>query len=507
MNDPIADAADKERSCMSLRPLRPHQERALEALRASLASGHRRPILQMPTGAGKTKSAAKVIRGGLARGKRIAFTVPALSLIDQTVAALEAEGIHAIGVMQGIHERTDREQPVQVCSIKTLTRRKRPDVDLVIVDEAHQMHKEIFRWMRDCPLIPFIGMSATPWSRGLGKYYDDLIIAATPTDLIRDGYLSPFTVYAPSNPDLSLVSTVAGDFKEDELSEAMDRPSITGDIVGEWLKRGEDRPTLAFCVDRKHAQHVHERFDEVGVPSEYMDGLTPREDREATFARFRAGATRVICNVGVLVAGVDLPMVSCLIDARPTKSPIRYVQVIGRGLRTAEGKRDLRILDHAGNALRLGLVTDIHRDRLDDGQESAAVRKQREQLEPRPKLCEACKAVVPILAKACPACGEPVRALTMVREIEGDLIELGSRKSGKIEVPQWERRRFFAELLGMAEERGYAPGWASHKFKERFGHWPNGYDRVAMSPSVSVRNWVRSRQIAFAKARERAAHG
>ena len=174
----------------------------------------------------------------------------------------------------------------------------------------------------------------------------------------------------------------------------MDRPSITGDIVGEWLKRGEDRPTLAFCVDRKHAQHVHERFEEVGVPSEYMDGETPREDREATFARFRAGSTRVICNVGVLVAGVDLPTAACLIDARPTKSRIRYVQVIGRGLRTSPGKADLRILDHAGNALRLGLVTDIHQTRLDDGEEKAAERKQREQSEPLPKLCAACKAVL-----------------------------------------------------------------------------------------------------------------
>ena len=89
----------------------------------------------------------------------------------------------------------------------------------------------------------------------------------------------------------------------------------------------------------------------------------------------------------------------------------------------------------------------------------------------------------------------------MVKEVQGDLVELGARRSGKREIPEWERRRFFAELLGLAEERGYAPGWASHQFKEKFKHWPDGYDRVAMSPSVSTRNWVKSRQIAFAKAR------
>jgi DNA repair protein RadD len=381
-------------------------------------------------------TAAHIIQRALDKGKRIAFTVPSINLIDQTVAAFEAEGIHCLGVLQGAHPKTDREQPVQVCSVQTLTRRKRLDVDLVLVDEAHGLYRDVLRWMRDCPSLPFVGLSATPWSRGLGKYYDDLIVAATTADLIRAGFLAPFTVFAPSNPDLSSVATVAGDFDERQLAQAMDVPSITGDLVAEWFKRGEDRQTLAFCVDRKHAAHVHERFEEVGVAAEYMDGLTPREDREATFTRFRSGATRVICNVGVLVAGVDLPMASCLIDARPTKSRIRYVQVVGRGLRTAEGKDKLVVLDHAGNTLRLGLVTDIHQTRLDDGDESAAARKQREQSEPRPKLCTACKAVLSRAEKVCFWCGAAVRVLTTVREIDGDLVELGARASGKREIPE-----------------------------------------------------------------------
>lgn len=154
-------------------------------------------------------------RQGKARGLR----VPALSLIDYTVAAFEAEDIHAIGVMQGIHERTDRDQPVQVCSVQTLARRKRPKVDLVLVDEANQLHREIFRWMRDCPNIPFVGLSATPWTRGLGKYYDDLIVAATAADLIRDGFLACFKTFAPSEPDRAGVKTIAGDFHEGELAD------------------------------------------------------------------------------------------------------------------------------------------------------------------------------------------------------------------------------------------------------------------------------------------------
>ena len=120
------DAVGLSAALRSLRPLRPHQERALEALRGSLATGKRRPMLQAPTGFGKTLTAARIIQRALDKGKRVAFVVPALSLIDQTVAAFEAEGIRSIGVMQGIHDRTDRDQPVQVCSVQTLARRKRP---------------------------------------------------------------------------------------------------------------------------------------------------------------------------------------------------------------------------------------------------------------------------------------------------------------------------------------------------------------------------------------------
>ena len=95
----------------ALRPLRPHQERALEALRQSHAAGKRRPMVQAPTGAGKTLLAAHIIRLALAKGKRVIFTVPALSLVDQTVAAFEAEGIHCVGVMQADHFRTDQHNP------------------------------------------------------------------------------------------------------------------------------------------------------------------------------------------------------------------------------------------------------------------------------------------------------------------------------------------------------------------------------------------------------------
>jgi DNA repair protein RadD len=461
----------------ALRALRPHQERAIAGLRQSLSSGHKRPMLQMPTGAGKTLTSAYIVAGALGKGKRVAFCVPRKTLVDQTVREFEREGISTIGVMQAAHLRTDSRQPLQICSAQTLARRKRPDVDLVIVDEAHELHKSILTWIAECPDVPFIGLSATPWQRGLARHYDHLIIPTTTRELIDAALLSDFEAFAPSDPDLSGVRTVAGDFQQDELAGVMDAVEITADIVAEWLKRGPGRPTIAFCVNRRHAKNVCLRFVEAGVAAEYIDGETPSGDdsydpdpngetRRDMFARFRSGATQILVSIGVLTTGFDAD-VRCIIDAQPTKSRILFVQKIGRGLRTAEGKDKLVILDHAGNHLRLGRVTDIHQAHLDDGSKREGSARKEEKREPLPKLCPECKAVLAYKARECSACGAQIIAFTEVQEIEGDLVAFGSRKSGAKATPV-DKEAFYAELKWIQRQKGHQSGWCWHKYQERF---------------------------------------
>ena len=188
--------------------------------------------------------AGSIIRSTLGRGKRIAFVAPYLTLIDQTVAAFERQGINAVGVVQAYHHMTDGSQPVQVCSLQTLARRNLPQADLVIVDECHRRSAFLDKWLGlpEWKCVPFIGLSATPWSRGLGKRFDDLIIGSTIAELIEAGYLCPFEVFAPSHPDLTGVTTVAGDYHEGQLSEAMSKPVLVADVVSTWQRLGEDRP-------------------------------------------------------------------------------------------------------------------------------------------------------------------------------------------------------------------------------------------------------------------------
>jgi superfamily II DNA or RNA helicase len=481
--------------------LRPHQARALDLLRQSLEGGKRRPLIQAPTGFGKTLLAAAIAEGVIRNKRRAIFTVPALSLIDQTVERFWAQGIHDIGVMQAAHELTNSSRSIQVASVQTLMRREIPPADIVIVDEAHRWFDFYGKWMAEpaWQAVPFVGLSATPWTKGLGKHYDDLIIASTTKELIDGGFLAPFQVFAPSHPDLAAVRTVAGDYHEGDLGEAMNKAPLVADIVSTWLERGQGRPTLCYCVDRAHARTVKERFEASGVAAGYMDAFTDAEERREIRRQFHAGEIKVVCNVGVLTTGVDWD-VRCIILARPTKSEMLFVQIIGRGLRTAPGKNHCLVLDHSDSHLRLGFVTDIHHEHLDDGKHGTRANSRKSE-EPLPKECPRCAYLRPAKVHVCPNCGFTPERQSTVDCVAGELVELKGRGAPKL--GDLSDAALFGQLKYFARERGYKEGWVSHQFKQLRGRWPNGFGHHVpeMQPEPHVRSWIRSRQIAFAKRR------
>jgi DNA repair protein RadD len=223
----------------TLAPLRPHQAKALDGLKASLLAGKKRPMLALPTGAGKTVIAAHIVHGALTKRKRITFCVPALSLVDQTFERFRENGIDPgeMGIIQASHPWRRPHAPVQIATAQTLTRRERPESDVVVIDEAHIRFKVYETWMQDpaWQAKPFIGLSATPWARGLGRLFDDLVKPTSIGELIDQDYLSPFKVFAPSHPDLSGVKTVAGDYHEGQLAEVMSEATLVADDVSTWL--------------------------------------------------------------------------------------------------------------------------------------------------------------------------------------------------------------------------------------------------------------------------------
>jgi DNA repair protein RadD len=477
--------------------LRPHQVKLIDDIRSELRNGNRHIVAQAVTGFGKTIVGAAMSHSAVANDKRVLFTVPAISLIDQTIAKFRAEGINEIGVIQADHPLTNPMMPVQIASVQTLMRRELPAADVVFIDEVHRwytFYAELLGNPRFAK-VPIIGLSATPWTRGLGRHFQKLVVGANMSKLIDQGYLSPFKVFGPTSPDLSEVSTVLGDYHEGELAEAMNKNRLVADIVDTWKRLGQRRTTLCFAVDRAHARNLQTQFNAAGVKAEYIDAFTPLAERNEIGRRFHTGEAEVVVNVGCLTTGIDWD-VRCIILGRPTQSEMLFVQMIGRGMRTAPGKTDCLILDHSDNHARLGFVTDIHRAELDDGRPRPKARPR--DAEALPKKCPRCTFLKPPKVTTCPVCEFTPRPVCAVVTEEGELVELA--RSGASEP---DRCMFYAELREIAADRGLKPGWAAYKFKEKFGAFPpwGWNESPAATPSPETLRWVKSRQIAYFKAR------
>jgi DNA repair protein RadD len=403
--------------------------------------------------------------------------------------------------MQGDHEMTDTRQPVQVCSVQTLQRRNLLAIgapDLIVIDEAHnwfQFYEQLFATF---PEVPVIGLSATPYTKGLGKHYSDLVIACSTQQLIDQGLLSPFRVYAPSHPDLSDVRIVAGDYHEGDLSKVMDKAPLIADAVETWRKLADGRPTLCYAVDRAHARHLQERYLAAGVPCAYMDANTELEERRAIGEQFARGEVKVVSNVGVLTTGIDWD-VRCVQLVRPTRSEMLFQQIVGRGLRTAPGKDFCLILDHSDTHLKLGFVTDVD-DRnleLDGGEKKPSAPKPRK--ERLPSECPSCHALRPAHARKCPSCGfAPVKQ----NEVEAEDGELGEFTGKKERFTKEQKEAFLGEVTWFARNKGYKPGWAAAKYREKFGVWPKGMGGAEpREPSPETLSWIKASQIRWAKRR------
>lgn len=485
--------------------LRADQQTAISMLRDAVANGHRRVVMQGPTGFGKTLVAADMVQKARQKQKRVLITVPAISLVDQTVEALAVQGIRDVGVIQAQHFMTDPTQPVQVASVQTLMHRAIPPSDLVLVDETHKWFKFYEQWFCniDWQNVPIIGLSATPWTKGLGAYYGKLIVANTISEMIDGGMLAPFKVFAPTHPDLEAVRIRAGDYVEEDLFEVMKPKELVADIIDSWKKLGDGRPTILFAVNRAHADQLCVDFNAAGIPSAYMDCDTPLLERMHIRNRLKAGDIKVVHNVDVIGLGVDWPEVSCIIYARPTRSEMRYVQNIGRGLRIDEGKRDLVIIDHSDTTLTLGFVSDIHHEALDDGKPKLTS----EPIVQLPKECPQCHYVKPPRCAVCPNCGyEAVHQAKAIKPVEGELKELENdkRKAAPVAAKLPSKATTYAQLIWYARSKGYKDGWASNKYRDIYGVWPSRIDWEphVKAPEMVLASWIKAQFIRYAKSKE-----
>jgi DNA repair protein RadD len=494
---------------IELFPLRPRQEAAIDGIRQAIREGHKRIILQAPTGAGKTILASHIIAGALDKGKHPLFTVPQVSLIDQTIRRLEAQGISDIGVIQAQHSRTDGSARVQIASVQTLVRRPLPNADFVLIDEIHLQFAALNKILdsEEWKDKVVIGLSATPWSKGMGRRWTKLVPFGTTNELIAEGWLTPLVAYGVPDeyaPDVSKVHTnFDGDYVESEAADAMSTQQIIGNVVRTWKEKGPGDKTFMFCVNRVHAKKMQHEFEAAGFPCGYIDGSMDSDQRETVFKKYRSGEYKLISSVGCLVVGVDED-VRCIIFLVLTKSEMKWVQAGGRGLRLADGKEHLLLLDHAGTCEALGLFTDIHHEALDMHDPNEKGQPFSDRKPPKPSKCPRCNSIVSKGKTACPVCGAILVSTKSPRTLDGELVQVGSKKTKeKVEKIELPRSQWYGGLLWIAHERGYSEGWAAHKYREKFGNWPNGMAKVATQPHPEVIKFERYIRIRNAKSRQK----
>ena len=489
---------------MNAPTLRPYQEGAIKNFDKSVLAGRRKILIVAPTGSGKTVIAAAIIQREASAGRSVLFIAPRRELVHQAAAKLKAVGVAHAYILAG-DSRHNAYAGVQIASIDTLRARKHKlhllNPQVILIDEAHLYVTKIrTELIANWPRALLIGLTATPSrkdGRGLGVLFDELIQVSTVAALTESGHLVPARYFSISEPDMSRVATVAGDYKQDDAATAM--APLIGDIVRTWLSRAGGRRTVVFCMTVAHSVSLRALFADAGVRAEHVDGETPIDHRAGILDRFASGEIQVLCNVQVASIGFDLPAVDCIVLARPTKSLVMYVQMIGRGLRPALAKTDCLVLDHSGTVHRLGFAADERNWSLDGHADLATAKAMREVASGKAMTCPECLCVF-CGGRVCPECGHYIAPPgKQIFNMEGELIEVGEH------APEDEASKmtFYSELRGHADNRGFNPGFAAHKYRERYGTYPPWAwkTRPSAEPSLATRRWIQSRNIAYAHAR------
>ena len=480
--------------------LRSYQEQTLAALREGFAKGKKAQILYAPTGAGKTEMAIALMSATKTKGNKAAMLLDRVVLCDQTSKRLEKYDI-AHGVMQAGHWRYRPYENIQVCSAQTLERRGSfPGLNLLIVDECHQTRDQTVQFIKDNPDVRVIGLTATPFTKGLGKIYDNVVSTVTTKQLVSDKVLVPLRVFIAKEINMEGAKKVAGEWSTEETTKR--GMVITGDVVAEWIKKtheifGQPRKTIVFASGVEHGIHLARKFQEQGhnfICISYKDDDEWKKQVIDDFSKPDTQITGLIAT-DILTKGFDVSDVVIGVSARPfSKSLSSHIQQMGRVMRGHEGKEFAVWLDHSGNYLRFredwDKVFEEGVDTLDEGKEKA--KKEPTEKVKQESKCPQCAALWPTGSDTCYNCGHVREKKNKVFSLDGEMVELTgtASKDGK--------QLFWNQMVWYMRTQGWSKGRAANTYKDKFGVWPRGLrDDTPAMPSDETRKFIDKKLKAF----------
>ena len=496
-------------------PPRLFQQSAHEALRQGFREGHRCQVIAAPTGAGKSYLGLRIAHEALQKGRRVTFLCDRTTLINQTSAAADDYGLNAHGIVQANHPRRDSSLPFQIASIQTIDKREFwPQTDVLIVDEAHTLHKAWVEYAAQTKAV-VIGLTATPFTKGMGQIFTRLVNATTVHDLTQSGVLVPMRVLSCTRADMTGAAlTKSGEWSDQAAEER--GMGIIGDVIREWQMHAENRKTIVFAATIAHSKALCAEFIEAGVMAAVFTSETPTHERETLVKEFGKpnAMLRVLVSVEALAKGFDVPDVGCVVDARPLrKSLSTFIQMIGRGLRCspATGKTDCLLLDHSGNIVRF--ADDFERiyhdgvESLDDGAKLDKTVRKDEPGEYEAKACPSCGHAP--FSKRCMSCGfeKPVAAVeTAVAGVMREIV-IGTGRSRKVLADSagglWAQLCSYVKTHNAPDKQYWR---AKCLFREMTGQLPpQAWDLAAplVPVSAAVTSKIKSLNIAWKKGRSK----
>src|ERR1019366_6288514 len=370
--------------------LRPYQQECLDSILREYMAGCRQQLCVLATGCGKTHIAAhlpEVFKAVLPG--RLLFIAHREEILLQTIEKFHDCAPHLkVGLEKAEHHAPLDSDVIVACNASIgregSTRMERfnwDTISIIVCDEAHRVLGQTFlNILEDSGVLKedskklLIGLTATPRrtmrarDKQQGTLLDDEDLISLKSvfkkitysypirKAVKAGFLVPpagFRVSTQTN--LDDVKTVGGDFQIDSLSEVVNTPTRNALIVDAWKKSAEGRRTAAFTCTVQHAKDLAEVLDRNGVLAQPIWGEDPQ--RKEKLKWLNEGQVTVLCNCALLCEGWDSPSVSCIIQARPTKSSTLFTQIVGRGLRLYPGKTECVVLDIVDNYRRCNLMT------------------------------------------------------------------------------------------------------------------------------------------------------
>lgn len=348
--------------------LRDYQQQHKEEVYEAWDAGHRSVMLQMPTGTGKTRVFVSIIKDlqkhfdGKYRVLVLAHREEILSQISNTLFSEYQVSCGKIDSKNRPHHNK-----VFVASVQTMKNRLsqyKDGFDLIVVDEAHHTPADSYKMIINAfPTAKILGVTATPYrlsGEGFEEEYDKLILSSTIEAYINRGVLSEIE-YLPTDiviKDCDRIEIGAdGDYKKEVLFTHMDNPMIYSAITDAYKKFANNKKGIVYTINKGHNTELKKWFEDIGVPTEAIDSKTPANKRKDIIDSFKRGEIKVLCNVDIFGEGFDCPDVDFILLARPTRSLSLYLQQVGRGLRKADNKERVQIIDCVGSYTRFGLPT------------------------------------------------------------------------------------------------------------------------------------------------------